>query len=107
MESRLGTLAANLLALVLLVFGIYQLVNHRDDSLDAVLRWGMAALASAVIVAAGVFTRQRFHNVGTAMLVVGCAVAFIPTMPTLVLPVLELAVIALALRDHARLAQVV
>ena len=41
-------------------------------------------------------------RLGTALLVVGCVVAAIPTMRTVVLPALALVVVVLALRDHSR-----
>ena len=93
---------AILLVLALLGFGIYEVFLYRDDSLRKLMLWGVSIVASAAIVAAGVFARRHFPDVGTAILVVGCVVAAIPTMRTVVLPALALVVVVLALRDHSR-----
>ena len=93
---------AILLALTLLGLGIYEILSYRDDSFRQLVLWGVSVVGSGAIVAAGIFARRHFPDVGTALLVVGCLVAAIPTMWTVVLPMLELAVIVLALRDHAR-----
>ena len=93
---------AILLAVALLGFGIYEVFSYRDDSFRQLVLWGVSVVGSGAIVAAGIFARRHFPDVGTALLVVGCVVAAIPTMWTVVLPVLELAVVVLALRDHAR-----
>ena len=102
MESREGTLAAVLLAIILSVYGVLAIHSHRDDSVRTLVLWSSSLLGSAAVVLAGVVLRRRHLHVGTALLVVGSVLAIIPTMWTVVLPVLELAVIALALRDHSR-----
>ena len=93
---------AILLVLALLGFGIYEVFRYSDDSLRKLMLWGVSIVASSAIVAAGVFARRHFPDVGTALLVVGCVVAAIPTMRTVVLPALALVVVVLALRDHSR-----
>lgn len=104
MESRLGNLMAILLAIALIGFGAVEVYDHRDDSVGWMLLWGASLFGSAAVVVAGVVVRRSSAHVGTALLVIGCVVAVIPTLKTLVLPLLELGVIALALRDHARAA---
>jgi hypothetical protein len=93
---------AILLVLALLGFGTYEVYRYSDDSLRKLILWGVSVVASGAIVAVGVFARRHFPDVGTALLVVGCVVAAIPTMRTVVLPALALVVVVLALRDHSR-----
>ena len=93
---------AILLAVALLGFGMFEVFRYSDDSFRKLMLWGVSVVGSAAIVAAGVFTRRHYPDVGTALLVVGCVIAAIPTMWTVVLPVLELVVVVLALRDHSR-----
>ncbi len=102
MESREGTWLAVALAMVLIVYGVVAIHSHRDDSLRSHLLWVFSLLGSAGLVLAGVALRASHLHAGTALLIVGAVLAVIPTMWTLVLPLLALGVIVLALRDHQR-----
>ncbi|MGD9959202.1 hypothetical protein [Nocardioides sp.] len=105
MESREGTVMAVALAVILVLYGVLAVHTHRDDSMRSWILWVSSLLGSAAILVAGLLVRPAHLHVGTALIIVGSILALIPTMWTLVLPPLELGVIAFALRDHARAGQ--
>jgi hypothetical protein len=104
MESREGKWSAVALASILFGYGLFAIQSHRGDSFHSWLLWVASLLGSAAIVMAGLLLRPARLHVGTALIIVGALLAAIPTMWTVILPCLALAVIVLALRDHARAA---
>jgi biotin transporter BioY len=107
MDSRQGTQMAAVLAIFLVVYGVLAIFTHRDESTRSWLLWVASLLGSATIVVAGLVVRRYHLHVGTALLVVGSVLAVIPTMWTVIMPVLELTVAGLALRDHSKADQLV
>ncbi len=104
MESREGRVLTVALAIVLVVYGAIAINTHSDGSFRSWALWVSALLGSAAMVVGGLLVRPTHLHLGTALIVVGSILAIIPTMWTIALPILELSVIALALRDHSRAA---
>src|SRR5262245_22497571 len=102
MASRPGTWLANIDAVILLAFGVYVVVNRGDGVTDSLGLWSLSLFGSAALVLGGVLVRRSNISLGTALLVVGAVTSIVPTIRTVLMPLLGLTVALIALRDQAR-----
>lgn len=102
MQSRLGRRLTPALGVLLLAFGVAEVIAHRDDTVGALLFWGGALLGGGSLVVAGSLVWSRGPLVAAALVVIGTMAGMLATAWTILMPLLGLAVIVLALRDVTR-----
>lgn len=96
-----GVLVAALVVVAMLDVLVPSFARTHPLPAGSELLWWTALSAGTAMVASGALVRDRHPNLGTTALVTGALLALIATSWTLVLPALELVVVASALRDHA------
>ena len=102
MQSRLDRRLSVALGVLLLAFGVIEVFTHRDDSVPALLFWGLSLLGGGTLVLTGVFAWRRPAAVAPTLVVVGSMGGILATAWTLVVPILALSVIVLTIRDVSR-----
>lgn len=88
------------LAVVLLLFGVAEVVTHRDDTAWAIAFWGISLLGGGGLVLAGTLVRRTRRAVGLTLLTVGALLGANATIWTLLIPVFALVTVVAAYRDR-------
>jgi hypothetical protein len=86
------------LAAIFLVFDVIELITHRDDTVGALLFWGVSLVGGGAILLAGLTRDWPRRGVEQAVIVVGILLGTNATVWTLVVPLLSLAVLVLLFR---------
>jgi uncharacterized membrane protein HdeD (DUF308 family) len=102
MQSRWGRRLTLTLGVLLLAFGVLEVFTHRNDTVPALLFWGLSLLGGGALVLTGARIWPRRTGPALALVVVGSLGGILATAWTLLVPVLALAVIVLAIRDASR-----
>lgn len=87
------------LGAVFILFGVIEVVTHRNDTAVALAFWGISLLGGGALVLAGTVARQTRRNVGLTMLTIGAVVATNATLWTLIIPILAIVTVVAAFRD--------
>lgn len=103
MSSALARRTTLALGAVYVVFGVLEVVTHRDDTAGALLFWGISLLGGGSVVLAGVATWSRRPLAGLVLIMVGAMMGIVATVWTLLVPLLVIAVIVLNLREYSTL----
>lgn len=101
MPSALARRTTLSLAAVYLVFGVIEVYTHRDDTVAALLFWGISLLGGGLVVLAGVAAWAARPLVGLVLVVLGALLGFLATIWSLLVPLLMIAAVGLNIRDYA------
>ncbi len=103
MSSALARRTTLVLGALYLALGVLEVVTHRDDTVPALLFWGISLLGGGSVVLAGAAIWSRHPLLGLVLVVVGAVMGFVATAWTLLFPLLVIVVIALSVREYATL----
>lgn len=99
MQSRTGRRLTLLFGVLLVLFGVVEVVTHRDDTAAAIAFWSLSLLGGGTLVLAGVRVWPARPGPALALVVIGTLAGLSATVWTLVMPLLGIAVVVLAIRD--------
>jgi hypothetical protein len=88
------------LGILLLLFGVYEVVTHRSDTAGALAFWGLSLLGGGALVLAGTALRSSRRTWGLTLLTVGALAGANATLWTLVVPLFALVTLVAAFRDR-------
>ena len=88
------------LAAVFLLFGVIEVVTHRNDTAVALLFWGLSLLGGGALVLLGTRMRESHRRSGLALLTIGALVATNATLWTLLVPIFAVWTVVAAYNDH-------
>jgi hypothetical protein len=89
------------LVVVLLLFGVYEVFTHRDDTAGALAFWSISLVGGGGLVWAGLITIPRRRRLGLTMLTIGALSGINATLWTLVVPLLAIAAVVTSFRASA------
>lgn len=102
MQSRTGRRLTLVFGVLLLLFGVVEVVTHRTDTALAIAFWGLSLLGGGILVLAGVWLWPSRPGPALALVIIGTLAGLNATVWTLVMPLLGIAVVVLAVRDASR-----
>ena len=102
MQSRWGRRATIVLGVLFLALGVAETVSHWHDTVPARAFWALSLFGGAASLLGGVLVWPRHPRLGPALVLVGTLVGLLAAGWTIALPVLGVAVMALAIRDAGR-----
>jgi hypothetical protein len=79
-------------------FGVIELITHRDDTVGALLFWGVSLVGGGAILLAGLTRDWPRPGVAQALIVVGTLLGTNATIWAIVVPLLSVAVLVLLFR---------
>jgi hypothetical protein len=88
------------LGILVLLFGAYEVITHRNDTAGAMAFWGLSLLGGGALVLAGTLLRRTRRAWGLALLTVGALAATNATLWTVIVPLVAIATVVSAFRDR-------
>lgn len=86
------------LGAIYLLFGVYEVITHRGDTVGALAFWGISLLGGGALVIVGTMLRATRRAWGLALLTTGALLATNATLWTLLLPIVAVVVVVAAYR---------
>ena len=83
-----------------LLFGVYEVITHRNDTAGAVAFWGLSLLGGGALVLAGTLARASRRTWGLTLLTIGAVAGTNATLWTLVVPIFAVVAVTAAFRDR-------
>lgn len=99
MASALARRAALALGFVYLTFGVLEVWTHRDDTVGALLFWGISLLGGGAAVLTGAQVWSARPAWGTVLVIAGSVLGLLATAWTMLIPLLAVAVVVLVVRE--------
>ncbi|MEO6472958.1 MAG: hypothetical protein ABIR57_13295 [Aeromicrobium sp.] len=88
------------LGALFVLFGVIEVVTHRNDTAVALAFWGLSLLGGGALVLAGTLVRPTRRSLGLTLLTIGAVVATNATIWTLLVPIFAIVTVVAAYRDH-------
>lgn len=88
------------LGVVFVLFGVIEVITHRNASAGALAFWGLSLLGGGALVLAGTVLRSTRRTLGLTLVTIGAVVGSNATMWTLLVPILAIVAVIAAYRDH-------
>lgn len=101
MSPTLGRRLGLVWGALLLVFGVLEVVTHRNDTAAALAFWGLTLLGGGALVLAGILLRPSRRTLGQSLLILGTVAGILPTMWTLLMPLLGITVVVGTLMESS------
>jgi hypothetical protein len=89
------------LGILLIADGVAETVRLTRSGDGGLAFWFGTLVGGGSLILAGTVLRTRFARVGPALVLTGCVVAIVPTMWTIIVPMLLLALLILTAREAA------
>ena len=83
-----------------MLFGIVEVIGHRNDTAGALAFWGLSLLGGGAFVLAGTLMHPTRRAWGLILLTIGAVVATNATVWTLLVPIFAVITVVAAYRDH-------
>jgi hypothetical protein len=88
------------LGTLFIIFGVVEVITHRNDTAGAIAFWGISLLGGGAFVVAGTLVRNIRRGWGLAVLTSGAVVATNATVWTLLVPIFAVVTVVAAYRDR-------
>jgi len=88
------------LGILFVLFGLAEVITHRNDSAGALAFWGLSLLGGGALVLTGTLVRPTKRALGLTLLTIGAVVATNATVWTLIVPIFAIVTVFAAFRDH-------
>jgi|SRR5688572_33444082 len=88
------------LGMLFVLFGVYEVITHREETADVLAFWGLSLLGGGALVLAGTLVRPTRRALGLTLLTIGAVAATNATLWTLVVPIVAIVTVVAALRDR-------
>lgn len=88
------------LGILFILFGVVEVIAHRNDTAGALAFWGLSLLGGGASVLAGTLVRPTRRAWGLTLLTIGAVVATNATVWTLLVPIFAIVTVVAAYRDH-------
>lgn len=88
------------LGIIFVLFGVVEVIAHRNDTAGALAFWGLSLLGGGAFVLAGTLMRRTRRAWGLTLLTIGTVVATNATLWTLLVPIFAVVTVIAAYRDH-------
>jgi hypothetical protein len=89
------------LGILLIADGVAETVRLTRSGDGGLAFWFGTLVGGGSLILAGSVLRTRFARVGPTLVLIGCVVAIVPTMWTIIVPMLLLALLILTAREAA------
>jgi hypothetical protein len=87
------------LGILFVLFGVYEVITHRDDSAGAIAFWALSLLGGGALVLTGTLVRPTRRVLGLTLLTIGALAATNAALWTLVVPIFAIMTVVAAFRD--------
>ena len=83
-----------------MLFGLVEVITHRNDTAGALAFWGLSLLGGAALVLVGTLARPDRRALGLTLLTIGAVAGTNATVWTLIVPIFAILTVVMAYRDH-------
>jgi hypothetical protein len=88
------------LGAIFVLFGVVEVITHRDDSVGALAFWGLSLLGGGALVLAGTVVRRTSRRWGLVLVTIGALAGTNATLWTLLVPVVAIVTVVVAFRER-------